>query len=436
MAQEFINYMVSKGDEYLENQIRELRTQNEFSDCNENLLMQAVDEIEQSHCNERKPIKKRKKQIDNCEKENKKVKLGATFTCEYCDRVYNHRGTLNRHQKSHFTIYTCEKCDKSFTRDGTLKKHKEKCGKPISKKSKKKPSSTVKNQGHTCKHCGLPFTDIDSLLHHVIANHPLNQTGGDMIHTPPKRAHEATKNEKPQKKRFHFRKNALNGTVNQTSIIPEANEKYDMLQFLANAKEDIENELLLQREKQRNIKWYINVRVEMIRDIDDGNQEKAHPHFRSKNYISLPNENNDHNINEAFQSVNRAMEEFIHRGSNWILNKIISLEVHTVQYSPINGSSYIELPPKIRNSRGVVNIKNNDEKCFLWSVLAALHPASNNPQRVSHYEAYEHELNMKGIGYPVSLASVQKFEKQNKISVNVFGYEEGEVFPLYLTKLD
>jgi len=56
----------------------------------------------------------------------------------------------------------------------------------------------------------------------------------------------------------------------------------------------------LQREKQRNIKWYIDSRVEMTRDIDDGNQEKAQPHFRSKNYISLTNENVEHNIKRGF----------------------------------------------------------------------------------------------------------------------------------------
>ncbi|CAC5426312.1 unnamed protein product [Mytilus coruscus] len=73
----------------------------------------------------------------------------------------------------------------------------------------------------------------------------------------------------------------------------------------------------------------------MVRDIDDGYQEKAHPHFRSKSYISLQNESNDHNLNEAFQAINRVMDN---KGSNWILNKVICLEVHTLPYSPIAGS--------------------------------------------------------------------------------------------------
>jgi len=113
----------------------------------------------------------------------------------------------------------------------------------------------------------------------------------------------------------------------------------------------------------------------------------------------------------------------------------MSLEVHTVQYSPIAGSSYMHLPQKIIFTRGIVNIKNADQKCFLWSVLAALHPTSHHPERIAHYKPYENELNMTGIEFPVTISKIEKFEKQNKISVNVFGYEEGEVFPLHLTKL-
>lgn len=69
-------------------------------------------------------------------------------------------------------------------------------------------------------------------------------------------------------------------------------------------------------------------------------------------------------------------------------------------------------------------------------MLAALHPAEHNPSRVTHYKRYENELNMNGIEYPVTLTKMEKFEKQNNISVNVFGFEAEEIFPLYLTKLE
>ena len=39
----------------------------------------------------------------------------------------------------------------------------------------------------------------------------------------------------------------------------------------------------------------------------------------------------------------------------------------------------------------------------MWSVLAALHPASHHPERISHYKAYINELNFDGIAFPVEL---------------------------------
>jgi hypothetical protein len=76
----------------------------------------------------------------------------------------------------------------------------------------------------------------------------------------------------------------------------------------------VENELKTRLEKVRGLKWYLNVKVEIVRDIDNGKKEKAIPHFRSRTYISLENDDNEHNLNEAYQNMNASLEEFTHKG--------------------------------------------------------------------------------------------------------------------------
>ncbi|MES9902420.1 MAG: hypothetical protein ABW168_07025 [Sedimenticola sp.] len=112
------------------------------------------------------------------------------------------------------------------------------------------------------------------------------------------------------------------------------------------------------------------------------------------------------------------------------------MEINTVKYAPFRGSSYFEAPRKIRNCKSVVNIKNKDAKCFLWSVLASLHRVETNPQRVQKYKRYENEINMNGIDYPVTACdrTFRKFESQNNISINVFGFEKDALFPIYITQ--
>lgn len=67
---------------------------------------------------------------------------------------------------------------------------------------------------------------------------------------------------------------------------------------------------------------------------------------------------------------------------------------------------------------------NHDQECFKWSILAALHPGLRNPERVSNYTPYVNELNFDGIDFPVGLNQVKVFERQNDISVNIYGLDE------------
>ena len=47
----------------------------------------------------------------------------------------------------------------------------------------------------------------------------------------------------------------------------------------------------------------------------------------------------------------------------------------------LNGSSYVKIPLR---PNALINNKNNDKYCFLWSILADLHPCENDhPNRVS-----------------------------------------------------
>lgn len=132
------------------------------------------------------------------------------------------------------------------------------------------------------------------------------------------------------------------------------------------------------------------------------------------------------------------MEEFQTKGSGWTLNKISYIELRINRYVPLRGSSYVELPQVIKNKKAVVNVKNHAQKCFLWSILAALQPCkTSDVNKLYRYKQYEHELDhyLQYIKYPTSLQDVIVFEKKSGISINVYSYDEKfVVYPLYVTK--
>ena len=112
--------------------------------------------------------------------------------------------------------------------------------------------------------------------------------------------------------------------------------------------------------------------------------------------------------------------------------KVIELELHTVSCKPLRGKTWIPLPKELADEKAIINVQNEDNKCFLWCVLRVLNPKEHNPRRLDKkLKGKENTLNMEGICYPVSLKDLNKFEKQNPtISITVLGYEGKSVYPL------
>lgn len=55
----------------------------------------------------------------------------------------------------------------------------------------------------------------------------------------------------------------------------------------------------------------------MIRTREEG-EELIVPHFRSRTFIYLNLSDEEHHLNTAFQQMQNALEEFIHRGSDGV----------------------------------------------------------------------------------------------------------------------
>ena len=152
--------------------------------------------------------------------------------------------------------------------------------------------------------------------------------------------------------------------MNTHTITPHSSERYDLLSFLANVKEDISN-FLKTKTMKHALKWYLSVQVEMQRDTPEGDIQVSVPHFRSRVYITLTEDAfSEHDLNEALYKISESLENYIRNASGWRVSKVLHLIIHTVLYQPISGSNYIDLPETLSKGHAVLNIRNNDNKCF------------------------------------------------------------------------
>jgi len=148
----------------------------------------------------------------------------------------------------------------------------------------------------------------------------------------------------------------------------------------------------------------LKVNAVMFPEFKKGEEYQVE-NFKTSNEIITPTTNLDEFYEEAVQNILNEMEELEICGSQWVLNRILNLELRINRYNPIRGGSYMPLPPTLANKKAIINVKNKDNKCFLWAVLTALHPRDTNPQRVSKYKKWEHKFDdaLKGIEFPVKL---------------------------------
>ena len=141
-------------------------------------------------------------------------------------------------------------------------------------------------------------------------------------------------------------------------------------------------------------------------------------------------------LNMSRQEILNVIDKWVSEGLGWVVNRIDSHYLNITLYKPLNGSSYIELPTELRNSeKGLINMKNEDEECFRWCHIRHLSPQTKYPERIKKEDKKMiNELNYDGIDFPLFQKHYNKFEKHNSIRINVFGYEDGQPFPINISK--
>ena len=86
---------------------------------------------------------------------------------------------------------------------------------------------------------------------------------------------------------------------------------------------------------------------------------------------------------------------------------------------------------------GLINLQNKDDKCLQWCLVRHLNPRKKNPQRITKDDMeFAKKLDFSGITFPVTRNQISRIEKQNKIKINVYGYDTDRksVYPIYPTQ--
>ena len=224
---------------------------------------------------------------------------------------------------------------------------------------------------------------------------------------------------------------ALRGFARQFRI--EGIPRHAPREFMQMARRDI---LKLMREnRQTRVRMILT--FEMTRkELFSESMQILNSYFNSETVEILEGTDESEVYGTFSQTIEERIQNFNQRGSNWRFQRVLFLDVHFTDFIPLRGSTFLPLPRKIASKKPVINMKNDDDLCFKWSVTRALHPVEKNSERITKILKYQSErLDWSGLKFPVKLNQIAIFEKLNpQISINVFGFEDRVVYPLRLSK--
>ena len=130
----------------------------------------------------------------------------------------------------------------------------------------------------------------------------------------------------------------------------------------------------------KGFKYQITVKVLLKKYKLNEEIEFAPVYFNSVTKTMI---NHRFRLENAFQEILYLIDAWINKASGWIVESIESQYINISTYRPLSRRSYINLPVELRYPKqGLINIKNKDQKCFLWFHVRYINLSKQHPEKI------------------------------------------------------
>ncbi|XP_039286742.1 uncharacterized protein LOC120351921 [Nilaparvata lugens] len=226
----------------------------------------------------------------------------------------------------------------------------------------------------------------------------------------------------------------------ETVCVLDNFEIIDPILIFQNLKPIVLDICLKEAEKfNNNIKWYVALKLKLKKLVADHEMNTTQTfHGIAQTILQIQDNIKEFSVqwDEAEGIIWNKIDKFIQYGSGWVINSIECSDLNIVCYKPIYSGTYVPTPKKLDNKKSTINIKNEDQRCFLWSVLAYFNQDQKH-NRVRDLEKYLHLVNVENLEFPLKIEDIPKLESLNvDICINVYDYaeESDTISPLHVSE--
>ena len=141
--------------------------------------------------------------------------------------------------------------------------------------------------------------------------------------------------------------------------------------------------------------------------------------------------NLDEIVNEMIAHMKGQIENPTLLNSRIVFDEVLFTNVDFHQLNLMRGSSYLPLPNWLVRKKAVINPKKRRPRMIQMGCNRGFEVGrdNRNPERISKLKRFEKkDFDWSGIGFPISVKDIKKFEFRNQISINLLAIEGKRIY--------
>lgn len=302
-----------------------------------------------------------------------------------------------------------------------------------------------------CQYCEVWFTRNNDCINHEKKFHHIKRiyscTHCDQFFMSGDELNEHSQRHIVTESSFKLFKTAFNGlseiyrkTIVSDPKYPDPSTIFARKDLLT----EIVNLMVFHAIKRKTCMFTVTVHSVFVKYDLDGNVSESIPYVTNTGSQKINFTFNQvtmlHTLVNNIKDVNKRLEDFAENGSGWTLIDVPFIDLTFTSAKSLKGGCSVRYPSR----QGLINIKNSDQFCLLYCILAhfyrAMLPASKRSSHLGYQRLLE-KFNLEGFSFPMSPDEISKFETDKghnlpPFRVNVFTEVDKEVYPIKISTRD
>src|SRR5690606_30170943 len=191
-----------------------------------------------------------------------------------------------------------------------------------------------------------------------------------------------------------------------------------------------------------HVRFNVKVEVKLVKNLPNDELDIIDQFFTAPSQILNRQQDFPRTFNESVEQLLSQLETFQSNGSGWTLLQVTRVILNVSSYLPRSFGCFSKLPDELRSkTHSLLNIKDEEERCFKLAVLASCFPATagnHNHTRPNQYLQHENEFWFPS-NYPITFPDLERFCKKNRnVALTVIEYDTKSkcFFPLRCDQSD